>query len=95
KTKYLLRKVSEQYLPKNITDRPKASFGAPIRSWIMNDLDEMVMDLLSPDTLKKRGMFDPARVEKLIDDNKKGKADNAYQLYHLLTLELWMREFLD
>jgi len=95
KTKYLLRKVSEQYLPKNITDRPKASFGAPIRSWIMNDLNEMVMDLLSPDTLKKRGMFHPARVEKLIDDNKKGKADNAYQLYHLLTLELWMREFLD
>ena len=94
-SKYLLRKMSEKYLPEKITARPKASFGAPIRSWVLNDLDEMIGDLLAPETIKRRGLLVPEQVERLISENKSGKADNAYQIYHLLTLELWMREFVD
>ena len=94
-SKYILKKAAEKYLPKEIIYRPKASFGAPIRSWISNDLREMVDDLLSSERINKRGLFEHGYIKKMIDDDRKGIRDNAYQLYHLLTLELWFSEFLD
>jgi asparagine synthase (glutamine-hydrolysing) len=95
KQKYLLKKVAEKYLPKNIIYRPKASFGAPIRSWISGALEPMVNDLLSSDSISNRGLFNPNEIRDLIKSNKEGKADNAYQIYQLLTTELWFREFVD
>ena len=50
-SKYILKKAAERFLPKKIIYRPKASFGAPIRSWISNDLKEMVDDLLSKENI--------------------------------------------
>ncbi|HMK03574.1 MAG TPA: asparagine synthase (glutamine-hydrolyzing) [Ferruginibacter sp.] len=94
-SKYILKKAAEKFLPKDIIYRPKASFGAPIRSWISNDLRPMVDDLLSEQTITKRGFVNYPVVKKLIDNDRSGIEDNAYQIYQLLTLELWCREFLD
>jgi len=93
--KYLLKKVGERHLPKSIIYRPKASFGAPIRSWISGSLSPMVNDLLNSDSIKKRGIYNHTFVEKLIREDKEGKKDNAYQIYQLLTTELWFRQFMD
>ncbi len=93
--KYILKKVAERHLPHNIIYRPKASFGAPIRSWISGALSPMVGDLLNVDSIKKRGIFNPTFVEKLIKEDKQGKKDNAYQIYQLLTTELWFQRFVD
>lgn len=93
--KYLLKKMAEKYLPKDIIYRPKASFGAPIRSWISNDLSEMVGDMLSEKVIRERGIFNEKKVVKMIDDDRKGKSDYAYQLYYLLTLEHWMKYYMD
>jgi asparagine synthase (glutamine-hydrolysing) len=94
-SKYVLKKMAEKYLPSEIIYRPKASFGAPIRSWISNDLKEMVDDLLSRESIEKRHLFNYEYVKKLIEDDRKGLEDNAYRIYQLLTLELWSRKFLD
>jgi asparagine synthase (glutamine-hydrolysing) len=94
-SKYILKKAATSFLPKTIIYRPKASFGAPIRSWISNDLRPMVDDLLSEENIKKRGFLNYPFVKQLIDNDRKGIEDNAYQLYQLLTLELWCKEFLD
>jgi asparagine synthase (glutamine-hydrolysing) len=94
-SKYILKKAAERFLPKKIIYRAKASFGAPIRSWISNDLKNMVDDLLSKTNIEKRGFFNFEFVKKIIDDDRNGTEDNAYQIYQLLTLELWCREYLD
>jgi asparagine synthase (glutamine-hydrolysing) len=94
-SKYILKKAAERFLPKKIIYRPKASFGAPIRSWISNDLKDMVDHLLSKENIEKRGFFNYPFVNKMIDNDRKGIDDNAYQIYQLLTLELWCREYLD
>ena len=46
--KYLFKKSMEGMLPHNIVHRPKAGFGAPVRSWLVGDLKPMVDDMLSP-----------------------------------------------
>ncbi len=94
-SKYILKKVAEKYLPKDIVYRPKASFGAPIRSWISNDLSGMVDDLLSETSIKHRGLFNYNQIKDIIQVDRNGKEDKAYQIYQLLTLELWFRNFVD
>lgn len=93
--KYILKRVAESFLPKSIIYRPKAAFGAPIRSWISGDLKEMVDDLLSKENIEKRGLLNFEKVRTLIENDRKGLEDNAYQIYFLLSLELWFREYLD
>ncbi|RZL12440.1 MAG: asparagine synthetase B, partial [Pedobacter sp.] len=75
--------------------RSKAGFGAPVRKWITNDLDELIHDRLAPNKIKARGIFDPDAVWKLINDNKKGKIDASYTIWCLLSIESWMRQFKD
>jgi len=94
-SKYILKKVAERYLPHDVVYRPKASFGAPIRSWISGDLREMVDDLLSEGNVNKRGIFNPIFVKDLINSDRNGSEDQAYQIYHLLTIELWYQQFVD
>jgi asparagine synthase (glutamine-hydrolysing) len=94
-SKYILKKVAEKYLPRQIIYRPKASFGAPIRSWISGELKSMVDELLSKEAVEKRAIFNYTFVKKLIDDDRNGIEDNAYRIYQLLTIELWCREYLD
>ncbi|MCU7550850.1 asparagine synthase (glutamine-hydrolyzing) [Chitinophagaceae bacterium LB-8] len=95
KSKYILKKVAEKYLPHQIIYRPKASFGAPIRSWISGELKGMVNELLSKEAVEKRGLFNYSFVKRLIENDRKGIEDNAYRIYQLLTIELWCREYLD
>jgi asparagine synthase (glutamine-hydrolysing) len=91
--KYLLKKVAERYLPKEIVYRPKAPFGAPLRSWIRGALSEMIGDYLSPTSLKQRGVYNPEFVWKKIENDKNGLEDNAHLIWTLLCNEIWFRTF--
>lgn len=93
--KYILKLASRKYLPDKIINRPKSAFGAPIRSWISKDLKSLVDELLSKESIEKRGILNYDQVRNLIEEDRKGYKDNAYQIYQLLTLEFWCREFLD
>ena len=93
--KYLLRRAVADLLPSSILRRRKAGFGAPIRRWLDIDLAEMVDDLLSSETVRARGYFDPAAVHRLVENDRQGIEDNTYHIWALLTLELWQRIFID
>jgi asparagine synthase (glutamine-hydrolysing) len=55
----------------------------------------MIGDLLSEETVKRRGLFRPKEVKKVLDANFSGREDNNLQVFQLLGLELWCRTFLD
>jgi len=95
KRKYILKRAAEQLLPREIVWRKKAGFGAPIRSWLRGPLRPMVDDLLSEETVKRRGLFQPQEVRRIIDANLSGREDFNLQVFQLLNLELWQREFID
>jgi len=94
-TKYLLKKVAERYLPKEIIYRPKTGFGGPVRKWILNDMSSMINDYLSKEAVEKRGIFDYEKVNELLEINKKGSDDLSYPIWSLLAIESWMRQFYD
>jgi asparagine synthase (glutamine-hydrolysing) len=94
-SKYILKKVAMDYLPRDIVYRPKASFTMPIRSWIADDLRSMVDDVLSISVIKRRGILNYEYIREIIEKDRQGLEDNAYRIYQLLTLELWFRRFID
>ena len=93
--KWVLKKAMEAYLPKDIIYRPKSGFGVPLRRWLQEDLKELLGDLLSVDSLNKRGLFSAQAVQKLISDNDHGKIDASYTLLSLLCIEIWCRAYID
>jgi asparagine synthase (glutamine-hydrolysing) len=95
KRKYILKRVAERLLPRDVVWRKKAGFGAPIRSWLRGPLRPLVDDLLSEETVRRRGLFDPAEVRRIIAANLSGREDYNLQVFQLLTLEMWHRTFID
>jgi len=94
-TKYILRKAMDGMVPAEILRRPKAGFGAPIRSWLRGPMRELLRDLLSAGRLRKQGIFIPAAVHHLIDANERGEEDHAYVLWALLTFQMWSGQYLE
>jgi asparagine synthase (glutamine-hydrolysing) len=90
-TKHILREAMRPLLPAEVFEQKKAGFGAPADYWLANDLREMVDDLLSENNLKTRGLFNPARVRRFIEEQRSGRQDWSAQVWQFLTLELWMR----
>jgi asparagine synthase (glutamine-hydrolysing) len=93
--KWVLKKAMEPYLPRDIIYRPKTGFGAPLRHWLRHELKEWVGDMLSADTLRRRGLFDPKAVAALIEDDRAGRVDAAYTILSLVCIEVWCRAFVD
>jgi asparagine synthase (glutamine-hydrolysing) len=94
-TKYLLRKAFEDRIPADVLAAPKAGFGAPIGKWLLHDLREMVDDVLHPDRIRRRGLFEPAVVAQWIREQREGQNERAWHVWQLLTLELWFDAFFD
>jgi len=93
--KWVFKKAMEPYLPHDVIYRPKSGFGAPLRKWMRDELRPLVGDLLGPDSLRRRGLFDPVAVGRLVDANHSGAVDASYTLLSLLSIELWCRRFID
>ena len=93
--KYILKRAAEKLLPREVVWRKKAGFGAPIRSWLRGPLRPMVDELLSEETVRRRGLFRPEEVKRIIDANLSGREDYNLQVFQLLTFELWQQAFMD
>jgi asparagine synthase (glutamine-hydrolysing) len=93
--KALFKKAMEPYLPREVIYRPKAGFGAPLRRWLRRELRSMVDDTLSEETLLRRGLFDPAAVQRLIALDRAERVDGAFLIFALMSVELWCRSFID
>lgn len=93
--KWVLKKAAESYLPRSIIYRSKSGFGAPLRTWLNNDLRKLVDNLLSRENVENRGIFKWKSVHDLIEQDRLGKSDNSYPIFALLCIEVWMRIFID
>lgn len=93
--KFILKKAAEKYLPHRLVWRRKAGFGAPIGAWLKGRAKEMMLDLLSEETIKRRGYFNFSFISTLIENHLKEKEYNANQLWQLMTFELWHQQFVD
>jgi len=92
-TKYILKRAFDDVVPRANLRRGKQGFAVPIAAWFRGELREFLTDHLRPARLAAAGLLRQEAVDILVDDHTKGTADHAHELWTLLMLELWYREF--
>jgi asparagine synthase (glutamine-hydrolysing) len=95
KTKYILKRAIEDLLPPFVTRRGKKGFGVPVAKWLKEKLRPLARDLLSPDRVRRAGVFNPEYVTKLQDEHERGVANHRKLLWTLLMFELWHESFIE
>ncbi len=88
-TKYILKRLLESRLPKEIISRPKKGFGIPIAKWFSGPLKNELKETLSKENVIKASAFDPVIVQRLIADHLNRVKDNRKILWSLYVFHKW------
>lgn len=94
RTKHLLKQALRDRVPREILDRPKTGFPVPFRTWFRGPLRDFVHDVLQDPRTRGRGYFNDSAVHELLGLSDAGR-DVSAEIFSLVTLELWHREFID
>jgi asparagine synthase (glutamine-hydrolysing) len=90
-SKYLLKKLSENYLPNEIIKRSKKGFGIPIAKWFCGILKNSLSDIIEDPNSYINRYFDSKYIFQLMLDHINHKQDNRKLLWTLYSLENWLR----
>ncbi|AOK26962.1 asparagine synthetase B [Burkholderia ubonensis] len=90
RSKVLLRRLLDAYVPASLIDRPKQGFCAPIDHWLRGSLRDWAQTLLHPARLREEGFFDAAAVERLWRQHQTGRMNWQHQLWTVLMFQAWL-----
>jgi asparagine synthase (glutamine-hydrolysing) len=90
KSKSLLRRLAERYVPANCVRRRKRGFVAPIGKWLRRDWPDLVDDFVLGPQVEQRQWFRREALKSIVDEHRHG-IDHAYLLWGLVVMELWVR----
>ncbi|KAA3646349.1 MAG: asparagine synthase (glutamine-hydrolyzing) [Chloroflexi bacterium] len=95
-TKWVLRRFAETRLPKEIIERPKQGFPVPVYGWLSGELKQWAGDLLEAPQSKVYEWLHPEEVKTLLQKGTRVSSSmrDKQNLWNLLILELWAREWL-
>lgn len=87
--KWLVRQVLYRHVPPALVDRPKTGFSIPLDDWLRGPLKAWAGDLLSPDRLRRQGLFAPEPVARAFADHIGGRRSRGYWLWNVLMAQAW------
>jgi asparagine synthase (glutamine-hydrolysing) len=93
--KRLLRDLLERRMSRDLFERPKMGFAAPVGSWLRRELRELTVDTLLDERTAQRGYLDRPAVEELLRSHLSGEVDQSRAIWTILMLELWHREVVE
>jgi asparagine synthase (glutamine-hydrolysing) len=92
-SKWLLKQLLYQYVPKSLFDRPKRGFAIPLQNWLRKDLKDFAMDYLNTQAVKDVGILNPEAVRTLLDAFYQKNQTYLYnKVWQLLVLQKWFIE---
>lgn len=91
--KWILRKVLDRYVPRELVDRPKQGFGIPLEQWLRGTLKDWADDLLYDRNSVLRDVLDLAPVHEIWEEHKSGRTNECYRLWTVLMLMAWARKW--
>jgi asparagine synthase (glutamine-hydrolysing) len=95
--KFIERRLADEVFPPHIARRNKIPFYLPVEYFLdQPQFKALVGDTLSETAVKRRGLFDPAKVKRLLE-NMWSTREFIYckQVMSLVILELWHQVFVD
>ncbi|OGS03935.1 MAG: asparagine synthase (glutamine-hydrolyzing) [Elusimicrobia bacterium RIFOXYA2_FULL_47_53] len=93
-SKYLLKKLGEKYLPKDLIYRQKEGFGSPVWLWV-NQYKDLYFDyMLENGYLVKNNLISKDMINHFTYKTRLGIKD-SWQYWHIIVLEIWFRLFIE
>lgn len=91
RTKLLIKKVAEKYLPRIVVNRKKSGFGVPLNQWFKepNGIGRL-LDEISPE-IHASGLINKEQFKTIVSEHKAGRADNSEILWSSLNFWLWKK----
>ena len=91
--KGILKSIARGRVPDAVIDRPKGYFPVPALKFVRGPFLEFMREILSSDTARARGLFEPAYVEKLLaEPDRHFTRLQGAKIWHLAVFELWLQE---
>ena len=88
--KWLLRRVLDRYVPRELIERPKAGFAVPLARWLRGPLREWASDLLATSVLNRDGLLSTQRVSDYWAQHLSGAFDRSPYLWNVLMFQSWL-----
>ena len=92
-TKWLLKKIMEKNIPKDIVYRKKIGFGLPIHKWINTSKYSYVFDNLTSIGFQDHKIFSFVGIKNLIDRSRKGDEQASLLLYAIQCIDFWEKSY--
>lgn len=93
-TKYLFRRITEKYLPKESARKKKLGFPVPIRVWLKEE--PYYLAVREAFTGKAaREFFHTEELVRLLEEHRKGVKDNSRKIWTVYTFLVWHRVYID
>lgn len=88
--KWVLRRVLDRYVPRELIERPKAGFSIPLGDWLRGPLRDWAGDLLNSDMFNQ-GFLDAEKVSLLWRQHQSGGFDRSAYLWNVLIFQAWLK----
>ena len=88
--KWLLRRLLDRYVPRELVERPKMGFGIPLDAWLRGPLKDWAESLLAEDRLRHEGYLEPAPIRAAWKAHLSGQASYGYRLWSVLMFQAWL-----
>jgi asparagine synthase (glutamine-hydrolysing) len=89
KRKIILKRILEQYLPKELIYKKKWGFSIPLSSWLKNNMDSFFSEILHPDSIRNQKTLNPDLTLHLLDQFRKGEESLYNKVWHIIVLLWW------
>jgi asparagine synthase (glutamine-hydrolysing) len=87
--KYLLKKLGERFLPRELLYRRKMGFAIPLVGWLRGPLQPLVRDVLGDRAAMHP--LNPSVIATTVEDFYKGSISHSSRIWALLMFGLWQR----
>jgi asparagine synthase (glutamine-hydrolysing) len=91
-TKRLLRRAVAPLVPREIVHGRKRGFSIPAAAWLRGPLLPFAREVLSPESLRAQGVFDPGVAARMLERHASGAEDLSRPLWGLMSFTLWQRQ---
>jgi asparagine synthase (glutamine-hydrolysing) len=93
--KYILKKMMEGVLPKQIVHRKKMGFPTPLQMMFAGELHSYAQDVLLSSSSQIATYFSIKRIEEILSEHHKKKMDHHRLIWQLIVLEQWFQQYMN
>lgn len=97
-TKWILKEILAEYIPRAYFERPKKGFSIPIFQWFSTNLDELFHHYLQPEKIRATGLLNENEVAREIKKynyfKRQGTEANMEKMWRILSFMMWWEKWM-